>query len=72
MEVAIQAKEQNEKQTKFSLRSRGALDVSKVAARLGGGGHANAAGVTIDLPMDQAVAQVLEEIRAQMKIQAEA
>lgn len=72
VEVAIQAKEQNEKQTKFSLRSRGALDVSKVAARLGGGGHANAAGVTIDLPMDQAVAQVLEEIRAQMKIQAEA
>ena len=72
MEVAIQAKEQNEKQTKFSLRSRGALDVSKAAARLGGGGHANAAGVTIDLPMDQAVAQVLEEIRAQMKIQAEA
>ena len=72
VEVAIQAKEQNEKQTKFSLRSRGALDVSKAAARLGGGGHANAAGVTIDLPMDQAVAQVLEEIRAQMKIQAEA
>lgn len=72
VKVAIQAKEQNEKQTKFSLRSRGALDVSKVAARLGGGGHANAAGVTIDLPMDQAVAQVLEEIRAQMKIQAEA
>lgn len=72
VEVAIQAKEQNEKQTKFSLRSRGALDVSKVAARLGGGGHANAAGVTIDLPMDQAVAQMLEEIRAQMKIQAEA
>lgn len=72
VEVAIQAKEQNEKQTKFSLRSRGSLDVSKAAARLGGGGHANAAGVTIDLPMDQAVAQVLEEIRAQMKIQAEA
>ncbi len=31
-----------------NLRSKGALDVSKVAERLGGGGHAAAAGFTLD------------------------
>lgn len=67
VEVAVQAKEESAKQTKFSLRSRGAFDVAQVAARLGGGGHANAAGVTIEMGMEQAVARVLEEIKAQMK-----
>ncbi len=34
--------------TKGSLRSRGRVDVGSVAAALGGGGHHNAAGFTID------------------------
>lgn len=35
----------------FSLRSRkGGVDVSEVAKKLGGGGHANAAGFTIQMP----------------------
>ncbi len=33
----------------FSLRSRGTIDVSLIAKRLGGGGHKNAAGFAIDL-----------------------
>lgn len=37
----------------FSLRSRGAFDVSKVAKRFGGGGHRGAAGFTSDLVLDQ-------------------
>ena len=28
----------------MSLRSSGAIDVSKIASRMGGGGHSNAAG----------------------------
>jgi len=38
---------------KVSLRSRGRVDVSQVAIALGGGGHKNAAGVTLegDLPV---------------------
>ena len=32
---------------RISLRSRGSVDVRKVAASFGGGGHPNAAGCTI-------------------------
>ena len=40
--------------TKVSLRSRSVFDVSEIARRFGGGGHANAAGATIKLPLDEA------------------
>lgn len=33
---------------KVSMRSRGKVDVSRVAIELGGGGHKNAAGVTLE------------------------
>lgn len=39
---------------KISMRSRGQIDVSAVALDLGGGGHHNAAGATVDGPLDQA------------------
>jgi len=40
-----------EKKRVFSLRSRkGGVDVSEVAKKLGGGGHANAAGFTVEMP----------------------
>jgi uncharacterized protein len=35
----------------YSLRSRGAFDVSEVAKVFGGGGHRNAAGFTVDAPV---------------------
>ena len=53
-------------QTKVSLRSGDDVDVGEVAFALGGGGHARAAGVTIPLPPDEAVAVVLEALRRAM------
>ena len=46
--------------TKFSFRSLGHIDVAALSRELGGGGHARASGATMMLPMDEAVAQVLE------------
>ncbi|MFZ5933162.1 MAG: DHH family phosphoesterase [Patescibacteria group bacterium] len=47
-----------------SFRSRGDFDVSKIAEKLGGGGHASAAGAKIYLPdFDQAVLRVLAAAR---------
>lgn len=40
--------------TKVSLRSRSVFDVSALAKRFGGGGHANAAGAMIKLPLERA------------------
>ncbi len=41
--------------TKVSLRSRGDLAVNEIAMRYGGGGHKNAAGCTVPLPLHQAI-----------------
>ena len=56
--------EERENGTKFSLRSKLWLDVAEDVARpLGGGGHSRAAGCSLNLPMEEALARVLESAR---------
>ena len=45
-----------------SLRSRGPLDVSKIAAKFGGGGHTMAAGTFLPGPLENAKKLILEEV----------
>lgn len=45
--------------TRVSLRAKPGVDVQKVAALFGGGGHAAASGCTIPLPMAEAKAKLL-------------
>jgi phosphoesterase RecJ-like protein len=45
-----------------SLRSRGALDVSQIAAKFGGGGHTMAAGTFLPGPLDNAQKLILAEM----------
>jgi len=49
----------DDKQTKISLRSKNGLNVAALAAVHGGGGHMNAAGCTLSLPLSKAKAEVL-------------
>lgn len=49
-------------EVKVSLRSEGAVDVSALAARFGGGGHQGAAGCALRAPADAARAQVLAAV----------
>jgi bifunctional oligoribonuclease and PAP phosphatase NrnA len=49
---------------KVSLRGKGDVDVNRIAARFGGGGHRSAAGCTIPGPLDRATAEVLGAVRA--------
>lgn len=44
---------------KVSLRGKGDVDVSRIAARFGGGGHPNAAGCTLPTPLAAATGEVL-------------
>jgi phosphoesterase RecJ-like protein len=47
-------------QTHFSLRSKNHIDVGRMARRVpGGGGHVNAAGCTIEAPIDDALPRML-------------
>jgi phosphoesterase RecJ-like protein len=55
---------QNGARTKISVRTRdGGLDATKLTIAFGGGGHARAAGATLDQPLDKAVPIVLREAR---------
>jgi phosphoesterase RecJ-like protein len=45
-----------------SLRSRGAVDVRKIAQKFGGGGHAQAAGTYLSGPLENALQLILGEV----------
>jgi phosphoesterase RecJ-like protein len=49
---------------KVSLRGKGDVDVSRIAARFGGGGHPSAAGCTVPGPLGVATATVLSAVEA--------
>jgi phosphoesterase RecJ-like protein len=62
VEIGILFKELRANEIKLSWRSSTNVDVSKLAAKFGGGGHARAAGCTINGPVDQVVNDVLKFI----------
>ncbi|HKB26560.1 MAG TPA: bifunctional oligoribonuclease/PAP phosphatase NrnA [Methylomirabilota bacterium] len=49
---------------KVSLRGKGDVDVQRIAAQFGGGGHRNAAGCTVPGPLADAQRAVLTAVRA--------
>jgi phosphoesterase RecJ-like protein len=57
-------------QVKVSLRGKGDVDVSRIAAKFGGGGHPNAAGCTVAGSLDTAVPQVLDLVRGALGVPA--
>lgn len=59
VEVGLLFIEQPHGGTKVSFRSRGRVNVARLAERWQGGGHAAAAGAQLDLPLERAVATVL-------------
>ncbi len=63
VEAAIFLRELPERRIRLSLRSKGRVNVSDIAANLGGGGHENAAGVTLDGPISRALDEILAELR---------
>lgn len=66
VEVAALFVEQKDSKFRCSLRSKGNVDVAKIASLYGGGGHKNAAGVTFELPLDDAKSVIVGEIRKAM------
>ncbi len=56
--------------SRVSLRSSGDTDVREVAARFGGGGHHAAAGVELDVPVDEARSLILGAVEDQLDAQS--
>lgn len=61
--VSIMVKENEEGKVRCSLRSKGAVNVSKIAQQFSGGGHAMAAGFRSDAAFEETMDLVLERVR---------
>ena len=60
--VSVLLVERDDGTTRASLRSIEPVDVSAIARQYGGGGHAQAAGVTLEMPIPQAKKQLIESV----------
>ena len=67
VEAAVFLRELEEKRVRVSLRSKGRINVAAIAERLGGGGHENASGCTLDGPLARAREQIVRELRAALE-----
>jgi bifunctional oligoribonuclease and PAP phosphatase NrnA len=65
VEVAIFFREVADQRIRVSLRSKGAINVSSLAQKFGGGGHECASGFALAGPMQTAVERVLQALRDQ-------
>jgi len=59
IQAVIYMREVGPEQYRASLRSRGVINVAKVAERFGGGGHKNASGLSIEGDWDEAEAAIV-------------
>jgi phosphoesterase RecJ-like protein len=63
VEAAVLLRELQDGKIRLSLRSKGGVDVARVAASFGGGGHRHAGGCTLAGPLDAAMEKILETMR---------
>jgi phosphoesterase RecJ-like protein len=63
VQIAMMFREVSASEVRVSLRSRGSVDVARLAERFGGGGHRNAAGCTLREPLEAAQAKILAAAR---------
>jgi phosphoesterase RecJ-like protein len=67
IEVAVLFREDGKNSYKISFRSKGKVNVAKIARTFGGGGHANAAGCTLNGSLSEVKDKVLKVVRNAVK-----
>ena len=68
IQAVVLFKKVDDKHFRVSLRSKGNVDVRSVAATHGGGGHHNAAGFLLSMPIDQARTKIASELVTAIEI----
>jgi phosphoesterase RecJ-like protein len=63
VEVALFFRELADGRYRVSLRSKGAVNVAKVAEKFGGGGHECASGCAVEGPLEMAVARIVGDLK---------
>ena len=66
VEAAVFLRELPEGSIRLSLRGKGKVNVAAIAGRLGGGGHENLAGCTVEGPLHRALDEILAELRREI------
>jgi bifunctional oligoribonuclease and PAP phosphatase NrnA len=66
VEGAVLLRELPDHRVRLSLRSKGELNVARIAAGLGGGGHLHAGGTTIQGPLREATGKILDIMRQEL------
>lgn len=66
VKVGVLFTELEDARTKVSFRSQDAIDVGQIAAHYGGGGHVNASGCQVDLPLAEARREVLAYLKERL------
>jgi len=69
VEVAVFFRELPDGRFRVSLRSKGKMDVARVAEDFGGGGHTCASGCSVEGPLHAAVESVLDKVRGRPSVQ---
>ncbi|PYX96022.1 MAG: bifunctional oligoribonuclease/PAP phosphatase NrnA [Acidobacteria bacterium] len=69
VEVAVFFRELPDGRYRVSMRSKGKLNVSAVAARFGGGGHQCASGCAVEGPLSLAVNRIMAELKQGSTVQ---
>lgn len=70
VEVVALIRQTGQDEYKVSLRSKGSIDVERIARSHGGGGHRNAAGFVLDGGLESVRAEVTRELTAAMNEQS--
>jgi phosphoesterase RecJ-like protein len=68
-EVAVFFRELPDGRFRVSLRSKGKVNVAKLAERFGGGGHECASGCAVKGPLQAAVSEILSQLRPGASLQ---
>jgi phosphoesterase RecJ-like protein len=66
VELGVLFTEIDERHTKVSFRSQNKIDVADIAAQFGGGGHRNASGCVIELPLAETREKIIACIRERL------
>lgn len=66
VEAAVLLRELPDHRVRLSLRSKGHLDVARVASNFGGGGHRHAGGCTVEGPLRGATERILEIMKREL------
>lgn len=66
VEAAVLLRELPDGKVRLSLRSKGNVDVARIASGFGGGGHRHAGGCTLEGPLAHAADRILERMRREL------